>query len=598
MVFPFKSSTTSKLWQFLTPSQRRAAVFLGVMMLIGMLLETLGIGLVIPALALMTQPDAIQSKPLLAPYLSSIGYPSRERLVVLGMVVLLVVYTLKAFFLGYLVWRQSKFVFDLEVVCSQRLFRGYLHQPYTFHLQRNSAHLLRNATTLVSDLTQVVQQGLLLVAEIFVLVGISVLLIAIEPIGAILVVGVLGIAGWGLNKFVRRRILIWGQKRQFNENFRMQHLQQALNGVKDVKLSGREQYFLSQYSLHTLGSAKVTQRRVAFKAIPRLWLELLSVAGLVGLVIVMLERGKPVELLLPTLGLFAAAAFRLMPSVNRILDGLQSIRFTLPVIDTLHSELKLIENTQNPTDVGPFKFEHSIVLDQVSFRYPGASLESLQDVNLTIRKGMSVGFVGGSGAGKSTLVDILIGLLVPDNGAIVVDGVDIRSNLRGWQRLIGYVSQSIYLTDDTLRRNVAFGVPDAQIDELAVTRAIHAAQLESFIADLPEGLDTVVGERGVRLSGGQRQRIGIARALYHDPPVLVLDEATSSLDMATEKGIIDAVGALHGYKTVLIVAHRLTIIQHCDLVVRIEKGLIVDQGCVGEVAGSGLQGQATKVEVG
>jgi ABC-type multidrug transport system fused ATPase/permease subunit len=576
-------STHAKLWQLLTAPQRRAAIVLGFMMLIGMFLETLGIGLMIPALALMTQPDIASKYAALAPYLEKLGNPPREQLVVYGMCALLLVYAAKVLFLGFLAWRQSKFVFNLEVSCSQRLFEGYLHQPYTFHLQRNSAHLLRNATSLVSDMTQVVQQSLLLVAEVFVLIGITALLMAVEPLGAILVVGTLGVAGWGVNRVVRKHILVWGQKRQFHENLRFQHLQQGLNGVKDVKLSGRESHFLSQFRLHSLGSAKVTQRRVAFKAIPRLWLELLAVAGLVLLVIVMLGRGKPVDLLLPTLGLFAAAAFRLMPSANRIIDGLQAVRFTLPVIDLLHAELKQIDNTVPDETAKTIAFNEAITLEKVSFCYPGASENALIDVSLIIKRGTSIGFIGGSGAGKSTVVDVLIGLLIPGAGEVKVDGVNIRPNIRGWQRLIGYVPQSIYLTDDTLRRNIAFGVPDEQIDEASVLRAIHDAQLEKFIEGIPEGLDTIIGERGVRLSGGQRQRIGIARALYHDPPVLVLDEATSSLDAATEVGIMEAVGALHGVKTILIVAHRLTTIRQCDQVFRFERGRLVEEGDVASV---------------
>ena len=578
MVSPSRISAPTQLWRLLTAFQRRAAVALGVMMLIGMFLETLGVGMLIPALALMTQPDIGSKYPALAPYLEMVGNPPRAQLVVYGMCALLLVYASKALFMGLLAWRQSKFVFDLEVTCSQRLFAGYLHQPYTFHLQRNSAHLLRNTTSLVTDMTQVVQQSLQLVAEVFVLIGITVLLMAVEPLGAILVIGTLGIAGWGVNRVVRKRILVWGQKRQFHENLRIQHLQQGFNGVKDVKLSGRESHFLAQYQRHSLGSAIVTQRRVAFKAIPRLWLELLTVAGLVLLVVVMLWRGKPVDLLLPTLGLFAAAAFRLMPSVNRIIDGLQAVRFTLPVIDLLHSELTQIDSTVPDQPEKALAFDTMIALENASFRYPGASFDSLSDVSLVIKKGTSVGLIGGSGAGKSTMVDVLIGLLVPDAGAVKVDGADIRANVRGWQALIGYVPQSIYLTDDTLRRNVAFGVPDEQIDDAAVARAIQAAQLEKFVEGIPEGLDTVVGERGTRLSGGQRQRIGIARALYHDPPVLVLDEATSSLDVATEAGIMEAVRELHGVKTVLIVAHRLTTIRHCDRVFRFERGRLVDEG--------------------
>lgn len=578
MASRFNPGAFAKMWRLLTKRQRRASIGLGAMMLGGMLFETLGIGLVVPALALMTRSDLDAPGSRFAPILERLGNPSREDLVVWGMLGLFGIYTVKAIFLGFLAWKQSKFVRDIEFVCAQRLFEGYLHQPYTFHLQRNSSHLLRNATVLVAEFAQVLQQTLMLTAEVFVAAGVSALLIAVEPVGALVVVGVLGGAGWGMNKVVRNRILVWGRKREFHENLRMQHLQQGLNGIKDVRLSGREEAFLDAFSLHARESARINQLRVAFKAIPRLWLELLAVAGLVVLVLIMIGRGKPLDLLLPTLGLFAVAAFRLMPSVNRILDGLQSLRFILPVIDTLNEELASIDKAERPTDTGAMVFTEAIAFDGVSFGYPGTNREALQDVHLTFPRGSSVGFVGGSGAGKSTLVDVLIGLLAPTAGAVRIDGIDIATNLRGWQRLVGYVPQTIYLTDDTLRRNVAFGVPEEEIDDEAVRRAIRAAQIETYVDGLELGLETIVGERGVRLSGGQRQRVGIARALYRDPPVLVLDEATSALDIATETGIMEAVRALQGTKTIVIVAHRLTTIEHCDWVFRLEDGCLVDQG--------------------
>jgi ABC-type multidrug transport system fused ATPase/permease subunit len=318
-------------------------------------------------------------------------------------------------------------------------------------------------------------------------------------------------------------------------------------------------------------------------ALPRLWLELLAVTGLAALVLAMIGQGKPLDALLPTLGLFAAAAFRLMPSVNRILTSLHSLRFSLPVIDTIYNEFRLLGATMAPQRGERLSFDSGLALDQVKFRYPAAEALALRGVSLAIQPGTSVGFIGGSGAGKSTLVDIILGLLVPASGSVTIDGVDIQTNLRGWQDQIGYVPQSIFLTDDTLRRNVAFGLPADQIDEAAVLRAIRAAQLEQFVNDLPQGLDTIVGERGVRLSGGQRQRIGIARALYHDPPVLVLDEATSSLDTTTERGVMEAVRALHGKKTLLIVAHRLTTVEHCDRLFRLERGRVVQEGSFAQV---------------
>jgi ABC-type multidrug transport system fused ATPase/permease subunit len=389
----------------------------------------------------------------------------------------------------------------------------------------------------------------------------------------------MGLAAWVFYRLSRTHLLRWGRARQHHEGLRIQHLQQGLGGAKDVKLLGREEDFFAQYRIHNEGTATVQQHLSTLQQLPRLWLELLGAVGLASLVLVMIAQGKPLAALLPTLGLFGVAAFRLMPSVGRMMASLQVMRYNLPVVDTLHRELGIID-TSAPFrhDSQPLRFNGALVLDRVGFNYPNTDTAAISGVSLSIARGTSVGFVGGSGAGKSTLVDVILGLLTPATGRVAVDGIDIQTNLRGWQDQIGYVPQSIYLTDDTLRRNVAFGLPDDQVDASAVSRALKAAQLDEFVSDLPAGLETVVGERGVRLSGGQRQRIGIARALYHDPPVLVLDEATSSLDTANEQGVMAAVNALHGDKTLIIVAHRLSTVARCDRLFRLEHGRLVEEG--------------------
>ncbi|MFZ5875356.1 MAG: ABC transporter ATP-binding protein [Nitrospirota bacterium] len=570
-------STAGKIWGLLTSAERRSAVVLHGLMFVGMVLETLGIGLVIPAMVLMTQGDLVAKYPVLAPWLNRLGNPSHERLVIAGMLILVGVYAVKDLFLGFLAWRQARFVHEFNANLSQRLFAGYLRQPYAFHLQRNSAQLIRNTIGQAGGLADAIYQGLILITEMLVLLSLAILLITVEPQGALLVMSVFGLAGWGFHRITRSRILRWGEARQHHEGMRIQHLQQGLGGAKEVRLLGRESDFLAQYWMHNSGSARVGQRQVTLQALPRLLLELLAVCGLAALVFVMVARGKPLETLLPTLGVFAAAAFRVMPSVNRVLAALQTVRYALPVIDVLRSEIRLLDATTIPPRGRPVSFQNVLTLDQVSFQYQNAHIQALRSVSLSIPRGASVGFIGGSGAGKSTLVDIMLGLLTPVSGTVKVDGIDIQTNMRGWQDQIGYVPQSIFLTDDTLRRNVAFGLSADQIDEVAVWRAIRAAQLEQFVHDLPQGLDTMVGERGIRLSGGQRQRIGIARALYLDPPVLVLDEATSSLDIATERGFMEAIRSLHGKKTLLIVAHRLSTVEHCDRLFRLEQGKVLEE---------------------
>jgi ABC-type multidrug transport system fused ATPase/permease subunit len=360
----------------------------------------------------------------------------------------------------------------------------------------------------------------------------------------------------------------------------MQHLQQGLGGVKELLLFGREANCLDAYHGHNTGVATAVSRHQLLQQLPRLGLELLAVCALAGLVIVMLLTGRTLDSLLPILGLFAAAAFRLLPSANRVINAMQTIRYALPAVKVIHDELRLSRVSVQPTAAcaSDIRLRDALTLEGVSFQYPGRSDATLHEINLRIARGSCIGFIGGSGAGKSTLVDVILGLQTPTTGRVCADSVDIQKNLRGWQAHIGYVPQAIFLSDDTLRRNVAFGLTDSEIDDAAVMRAIRAAQLDEFVASLPASLGTTVGERGVRLSGGQLQRIGIARALYHDPEVLVLDEATSSLDAATERGVMAAVRTLRGRKTLIIVAHRLSTVEHCDWLYRLEAGHIVDGG--------------------
>jgi ABC-type multidrug transport system fused ATPase/permease subunit len=562
----------------LSGSQRRQAALLLILTAIGMVLEMLGLGMVLPVMGLLAEDNLAANYPFMATPLVWLGNPSPARLAAMAMLTLVATHALRVAFLGYLSWRQMSFAMALQADIGERLFRGYLRQPYTFHLNRNSAELVHTAITEVRLFTfSVLLPAMVVLTEVAVVAGMVGLLVFIEPVGAIGTVTVMGVAGWVFLRVVRAGIDRRAVARQFNETQRQIHLQQGLGGVKEVKLLGRDAEFIASFCEHNNAAANVGRYQLTLQQLPRLWLEILAVAGLAGVVLSMIGLGRDLTEIVPTLGLFAAVAFRVMPSANRIMGAIQSLRFASPVIDVLHRELLLDAPLPAREIGGPIAFETTLELDHVSYTYPGASGPSLRDVSLSIPKGTSVGFLGSSGAGKSTLVDVVLGLLTPTSGAVRVDGRDVQEHLRSWQSHVGYVPQAIYLTDQTLRQNVAFGLPVDQIDEAAVRRAINAAQLESLVADLPEGLDTIVGERGVRLSGGQRQRIGIARALYHDPDVLVLDEATSALDGETESGVMDAVNALHGRKTVLIVAHRLSTIALCDRRYRMESGQIVEE---------------------
>lgn len=566
------------------PKERRGAMVLLALMMVGMLLETLGIGLIIPVITLMMQGDLVSSYPVFTPIFEFLGKPSPTALITAVMLGLVGVYIFKNFFLAFLIWKQTHFVFDVRVNLSGRLFTIYLRQPYTFHLQRNSAELVRNVHGEVAAFTGVISSAQMLVTEILVLVGIATLLLFVEPLGALLVTIILGGAGVVFHHFTRKRISNWGAERQHHDGLRFKHLQQGLDGAKDVKLLGRESDFLAQFHTHNLKSARASKFQTIIQNYPRLMFELLAVTGLAILVISMLSQGREMASIIPTLGLFAAAAFRLMPSVNRVLVSVQALRFNLPVVNTLYDEIKLITPEPVSKQTGSSEvFNNELSITNLKYLYPGVTLPALDGISINVQKGESVGFIGSSGSGKSTLVDVILGLLKPNGGRVEVDGHDIHLALRQWQDQIGYVPQSIYLTDDTFRRNIAFGLPDDQIDNEAVKRAIHAAQLEGFVSSLPDGMETIVGERGIRLSGGQRQRIGIARALYHDPDVLVLDEATSALDTATEHGVMQAVMALQGKKTIIIVAHRLSTVEHCDRLYRLDQGKVVEEGTPAEI---------------
>lgn len=563
----------------LTPAERKSTVVLLCLMITGTMLEMLGVGMLFPVMTIMGQNDLAIRYPRIQPVLEFLGNPTQSQLIVGAMLGLVGIYLIKNLFLAFLAWRQARFVHGIQAQLAQRLFTAYLRQPYTFHLQRNSAQLGHNILGEVGVFIAVINSSMITLTEGLVLFGITTLLLLAEPLGVLIVVLVLGAAVWSFYYITRARITRWGVARQHHDALRVQHMFQGFGGVKDIKLLGRESNFLEQFQLHSVQAARVTGSQAILQQLPRLWLELLAVAGLALLVLSMLGQGVGTDRIVPTVALFAAAAFRLMPSVNRMLAGVQFMRYSLPTVNLMYEEVKLIAAepsvTQEKNAVSSPAFQTGIRLANISYTYPGASTLSLDSVSITIQKGESVGFIGPSGSGKSTLVDVILGLLPPISGQVAVDGQDIQKNLRAWQNQIGYVPQSIYLTDDALRHNVAFGLPDEQIDDAAVQRAIKGAQLEEFVASLPNGLETMVGERGIRLSGGQRQRIGIARALYHDPSVLVLDEATSALDTATEQGVMQAVTELRGSKTILIVAHRLSTVEHCDRLYRLEQGRVV-----------------------
>jgi ABC-type multidrug transport system fused ATPase/permease subunit len=570
---------TKMVWRALAINERRKLFFVWILVLIGMMLELLSLGLIIPFMGLLTQDDYAEKFPLLYDWL---GGPSQQKLLVIGLLFILAVYLLKAVFTYYSNWIQRAFLNASKARLSNDIFQKYLRQPYSFHLDHNSSTLITNAENGRTVISGGLEPFLVLLTDGLIASGMFALLLVVEPIGTACVLALFASASAIFQFSTRKRIHEWGIAKKIESRLVLKHLQQGLGGAKEVKIMGREKLFLEEHKRSVYASMEVDRKFVMLQSLPRLWLESLAITSLVVLVVAMIGSGDSVSQVLPVLGLFAATSFRIIPSINRIMASVQTLGYSKPIIRAVFDDLQL-SVPETPKVGTEIKFTTSVCFNNVSFKYSNAAGNANYDLSFCIGKGEAVGIIGHSGAGKSTLVDILLGLLQPTAGEVLVDGVDIQNNLRSWQDHIGYVPQTIYLVDDTLARNVAFGLPDDMVDQDAVARSIKAAQLDEFVASLPDGLDTIVGERGVRLSGGQRQRIGIARALYNDPEILVLDEATSSLDTETEQGVMDAVKELLGTKTIVIIAHRTTTVSYCTKVYKMDKAQIVGSGLPSEM---------------
>ena len=572
-------STPRIVWKTLVPTERRRLVYIWVLILLGMFLETFSLGLIIPFIGLLSQENYRESIPAVFEFF---GNPSQRDMLLYAMVAIAVVYVLKSIFLYYSAYTQRRFIYQTSGRLTQAAFETYIRQPYAYHLERNSATLIRNVENARSIIGGGLDPALVLLTDGLVATGLFVMLLVVEPLGTLCVLVLFIVAGLGFQLSTRKRIAQWGKARKFHAGKVLQHLQQGLSGAKEIKMLGRERKFLDDHEAHLKVSLDVDRRYVMLQSLPRLFFEAVAVVGLAVLVIIMVSSGDEIKDILPTLGLFAATAFRVMPSIGRVIASVQTIGYNKAFMKTVYSD-SLLPRDVSQSESSHLSFKREIEVRNISFKYASAHRPSLSGVNIKIGKGEAVGIIGASGAGKSTLVDVLLGLLSPENGEILVDGVDIQNNLRSWQDHIGYVPQTIYLVDDTLARNVAFGLPDNLVDHDAVARSVKAAQLDEFVASLPDGINTIVGERGVRLSGGQRQRIGIARALYNDPEILVLDEATSSLDTETEQGVMDAVKELLGTKTIVIIAHRTTTVSYCTKVYKMDKAQIVGSGLPSEM---------------
>ncbi|MBY0145895.1 ABC transporter ATP-binding protein [Neobacillus niacini] len=581
--------TFRKLRVLFDKRDKKKFLLLFIMMIIAAIFETAGIGLIVPFVGIVTNPTMIQEQPILSFAYKLLNFQSVNTFIIFAVGILLTVFILKNGYLLGFYYLQYRVIFNQKVKLSSLMFKGYLTKPYTFHLQRNSAELLRNVNGEVSKIFDgILLATFQLLTETLVVFSILSLLIITAPLATLTAGILLGGSVFIFFKIFRNKITYLGKENQKISREVIKWVNQGLGASKEIKVSGKEHYFVNSYEKQSRIMARNTIYKNMLDQVPRLFIETLLVSVVLITMIIIVFQGTNTANLVATMSLFAMAAFRLMPSINRIVASLSTIRFSQPALTVVYKDL--IEdnlgrkpkseneiNESKPVKVakGEKTFKKSINLEKVYFRYPNQDDYSINDVSLTIPIGNSVAFVGTSGAGKTTIVDIILGLLEPEKGLVFIDGKELNELLPTWKSKIGYIPQSIYLSDETIRKNVAFGIDDNDIDELAVQKAIKDAQLENFVDSLPEGLDTIVGERGVRLSGGQRQRIGIARALYYNPEIIFLDEATSALDNSTEKEIMRAIDGLKGEKTLIIIAHRLSTIENCDIVFKVDKGRLV-----------------------
>jgi ABC-type multidrug transport system fused ATPase/permease subunit len=570
--------TRKLLWQLLESSERRALGGLFSLMLIGTLFETLSVGLLIPVLSVLTSTDSNIESPF---GVLNTGI-DRTTLIWIVVVGVFFVYVIKNVFLALSVWIQRGYLTRLTARFGSDILKAYVLQPFAFHLKKNSSTLIRNTQDASVLVAGGIEPLLTVTSEGLIAVSLFLVLVIVEPLGTLLVVGALVLATMLFQRLSSKRLSMWGTQRQFEKGKIIQTIQQSLGAVKDVQVLGRENWFIGQHEVHQQNDGRLLRKIITVQSLPRLWLEVMAIGGLTGLVGVMLGSGKDSSEIVPVVGLFAATAFRVLPSINKIVGSKQQLKVSRAAIETIYADLHLPVRVTHDEKLSQLVFSDLVTRD-LEFTYEGTERSVLDDVCVHIKAGEAVGFVGQSGSGKSTLIDIMLGLLEPQSGSVMINGQDIFHMKSAWQKSIGYIPQAIFLMDDSLRRNIAIGIADNEIDDVAIRDALKSAQLEDFVNSLSEGLDTMVGERGVRLSGGQRQRIGIARALYHRPSVLVLDEATSSLDTETEHGVMQAVRALQGDKTVLIVAHRLSTVEYCDRLYRLDAGRIVDEGRFEEV---------------
>jgi ABC-type multidrug transport system fused ATPase/permease subunit len=581
----------NQLWYIFTPRERMEGAFLLCAMVLGALFEALSVGLVVPLIAALKEPELLFSAPRIGPLLSYLDiHEPRDLFFLLGPI-LIVLFACKTTYLINLYRWLFRYSMKKQVSLARQLLTGYLNAPYTLLFQRNSAEMIRAMTRSVEDFTSGLVVNLLTVlGELLVLGALASLLLVVAPLATLGALIVLAVPTIVIHRATQHHLSSSGRIAEQSFAAILQWAEQAIRSAKETMITGRQSFFIERHNYHVRRFTESMRSLTLLSALPRLLVDTLAISAMVAIAAILFSSGQDLQSILLLLGMFTLAAVRLIPSTSRISSSLAQVRYHYASTDVIYRELIALQ--QRPSEMHAealtehataIPFRRSLVIEHLSFRYPDARHPTIDDISFEIPKGHWIALIGPSGAGKTTLVDLILGLLVPSSGRILVDGINLHDNRAGWQRNIGYVSQSVYLIDDTVRSNVAFGIPEHEIDDARVWQALRAAQVDILVRSLPGELHAMVGEHGDRLSGGERQRLGIARALYHDPDVLVIDEATANLDPATEAAIVEAIGALRTKKTIIVVTHRPAFVRHCDYIYILAQGRMRNHGTYSEL---------------
>lgn len=577
-----------KLFYLFAKADRVKLLALFIMMIIASLFEVLSVAAIPVLVSILADADQVLASERFQWVWELFSIEDDRQLLVFGSIFLICSFLLKNGYISIYKYILTTFIYRRYAYFGDQLFYKYLNAPYEFHLGRNSAELLRNVT---QETQLLVKQFLIpllkMMLDVIVIIAVFVFLLFFEPTITLVVFGILGGVSVGFLRILRSGISKYGKQEQTFRGSMIQSVNEGIGGLKVAKVMGKLGFFRDQFKSDINKTAYASRFREFMSQLTLPLIETIAIIGMLLIALVLLWQGRSLETIIPLLTLFGAATARLMPAFRQAVKRYTNMSYYSYVVNPIYDDINNIAVSENARQHGnqPEKLtlKSELRFDNISFRYPESDGDALENISLTIGRGQAIGFVGPSGAGKTTIADVLLGLLTPQKGAILVDGQDISKNMAGWQKNIGYIPQFIYLSDTTIRRNIAFGVPPEQIDDEQLWSAIQAAQIEELVKKLPDGVNSQIGEHGVKLSGGQRQRIGIARALYHNPEVLIMDEATSALDTNTERMILSAIEAQVGKRTIITIAHRLSTVRNSNQLFYLEDGRLVNSGTYDEL---------------